>query len=407
MRILFITQWFDPEPAFKGLDFAQALRGAGHEVQVLTGFPNYPEGRMYPGYRMQPARREMIDGIAVIRVALYPSHDRSAVRRVMNYVSFALSASMFGIAKVEEVDVVYVYVPPATAMVPALLLWALRRVPYVVDIQDLWPDTVAATGMMKNPIALGALDAACRVGYCNAQRMSVLSPGFKERLVERGVAGSRIEIVYNWAVEEQCLAGSAVPPAGWPEGPDLFRVLFAGNLGRAQGLHAVLGAARLLCERAAHIRFVILGDGVEAADLKRLAADLANVVFLGRVEREVAARCLGVADALLVHLEDTELFKITIPSKLQMYLAAGRPIVVGVRGDAADLVDQAQAGVACQPGDPVSIAEAVERLATMSPAKRAELGENGRRFYHERLSKRRGIDATVQLLAAATRAEGR
>lgn len=401
MRVLFITQWFDPEPAFKGLDFARALRGAGHEVQVLTGFPNYPEGRLYPGYRMSPVRREVVDGIPVVRVALYPSHDRSALRRVLNYLSFALSASTLGLLSTEEVDVAYVYVPPATAMAPALFLRALRGIPYVLDVQDLWPDTVAATGMMGNGVALGVLGLACRAGYALADRISVLSPGFREKLAERGIPLSRIEVVYNWAAEEHLLDAEPLPPEGWPEGEGLFRVLFAGNLGRAQGLGAVVEAARRLRERRPEVRFVILGDGVEAAELKRQAAGLDNVIFLKRVDRERAARCLGAAEALLVHLVDEQLFEITIPSKIQTYLAAGRPIVVGVKGDAADLVRQAGAGVACRPGDPGSIAEAVDRLAAMPAVDRERLGENGRRYYRERLSKGRGIDATIRLLEEA------
>jgi colanic acid biosynthesis glycosyl transferase WcaI len=402
MRILFITQWFEPEPAFKGLDFAKALRDAGHEVQVLTGFPNYPAGRLYPGYRIRPVQREKCDGIPVVRVALYPNHDLSAARRILNYLSFALSAATFGLLNVDDVDVTYVYSSPATAAIPALVLRALRGTPFVIDILDLWPDSVAATGMLTNRIALKVLAGACHLVYRASSRISVVSEGFKRRLEESGISTERTTVIYNWAVEEEEIwAGKPWEPEGWPGGQGLFRVLFAGNMGRAQGLGAVIHAARILRHRLPEVRFVFMGDGVEAQALKESASGLENVVFLKREPRDRAARCLLKADALLVHLEDAPLFEITIPSKIQTYLAAGRPIIVGVRGDAAELVLQAGAGVACRPGDPGSIAGAVEALASMSAAERESLGERGRTFYRERLSKQMGIDATLRLLETA------
>lgn len=396
-----MTQWFEPEPAFKGLDFAKALRDLGHEVQVLTGFPNYPEGRLYPGYRIQPVLRETCDGIPVCRVALYPSHDRSAIRRILNYLSFALSASTFGLLNVDDVDVVYVYVPPATAIVPALLLRALRGTPYVLDVQDLWPDTVAATGMLENAIALKLLGVACRLGYSLAGGLSVLSPGFRRTLTERGIRPDTTRVIYNWASEEDVLKTSeASALADWPRGPGIFTVLFAGNMGRAQGLGAVITAARILESRRPEVRFILMGGGVEVSALKSAAADLCNVTFLERRSREQAARYLLNADALLVHLEEMPLFEITIPSKVQTYLAAGIPIIMGVRGDAADLVLEAGAGVTCRPGDPESIAEAVCALASMSAADRTEMGARGRRFYDKYMSRDQGVKATIGLMEA-------
>lgn len=405
MRILFVTQWFDPEPAFKGLAFAKALEAAGHDVQVLTGFPNYPEGNLYPGFRMRPLLRESHDGLEVVRVALYPSHDRSAFRRILNYLSFAATASTLGLLAARRPDVVYVYLPPATSMAPALLSRLLRGTPFVLDVQDLWPDTVAATGMVRNRLALSVLGGACRAGYVRASRVVVLSPGFRAALESRGVDPERIRVVYNWAPEEKVLEEPAVTPDGWPHGEGLFRVLFAGNLGRAQGLSSVIQAARILRDRCPNVRIVLAGDGVESVLLRESAADLGNVVFLGRLARESAARCLKLAEALLVHLAPEPLFDITIPSKIQTYLAAGRPIVAGVRGDAADLVSNAGAGVPCTPGDPSSIAEAVEKLASMPKLELEKMGERGRTYYREVLSERRAVETTLGILAEAV--EGR
>src|ERR1035437_8715454 len=198
MKILFLTQWFEPEPTFKGLLFARELAARGHEVEVLTGFPNYPGGHIYPGYRIRPWVREQIDGISILRVALYPSHDKSAFGRVLNYVSFAISAALIGTVLIKKPDVVYVYHPPATIGFAAVALGLLRRVPYVFDICDLWPDTVEASGMLSNSVALRLLGKWCNFVYRRARHIVVVSPGFKQKLVDRGVPPVKIDIIHNW-----------------------------------------------------------------------------------------------------------------------------------------------------------------------------------------------------------------
>ena len=152
MRILFIIQWFQPEPTLKGLPFAQELVKLGHEVEVLTGFPNYPSGKLYPGYRIRFLQKEIIEGIPIIRVPLYPSHDTSGFRRILNYMSYAFSAALIGPWVVKKFDIAYVYHPPATVGLPAIALRFLRGLRFVYDIQDFWPDCLQATGMFKNKI---------------------------------------------------------------------------------------------------------------------------------------------------------------------------------------------------------------------------------------------------------------
>ena len=239
-----LTQWFDPEPMFKGLAFAKALRERGHEVEILTGFPNYPGGKVYPGYRIRPFLREVMEGIPVLRVPLYPSHDTSAIRRIANYATFALSAATIGAAAVKPADVMYVYHPPATVALPAIMIHGMRRIPFVYDIQDLWPDTLNATGMMSNRVLLGLVDRWCRMVYRAASKIVVLSPGFKDVLVHRSVPEEKIEVIYNWCDEGQ------IPKT--PKNESLakelgfsgrFNVLFAGTMGKAQALEAVLDAA--------------------------------------------------------------------------------------------------------------------------------------------------------------------
>lgn len=399
-RVLLLTQWFDPEPTFKGLAFARELVRQGCAVDVVTGFPNYPGGKVYPGYQVKWLRREIIDGISVARVPLYPSHDQSAIRRVANYLSFAVSSCLYGLFLAPRPDVIYAYHPPLTVGIVASLVGLLRRVPVVYDIQDMWPDTLRATGMLNNAAALRSVAVVCRWVYRCVDRIVVLSPGFKRLLVERGVPADRIHIIYNWA-DESALSGPVGQLAPGFPGPERFRVLFAGNLGRAQALGAVLEAAELLQTRRSPACFIFLGGGVELEPLKKDAARrrLENVVFLPAVPMSEVGVYLRGADALLVHLRKDPLFEITIPSKTQAYMAAGKPLLMGVRGDAADLARQSGGAVVAEPENAESIAAAAEALAAATPEALASLGSSAQCFYRENLALRIGVEQFVALFA--------
>jgi glycosyltransferase involved in cell wall biosynthesis len=389
MRILFVTQWFDPEPIFKGLAFARELKRYGHDVQVLTGFPNYPGGRLYEGYRIRPVQRECIDGVSVVRVPLYPSHSRSVAGRTLNYCSFAASAATIGTAIVGRPDVIYAYHPPATVGIPAVTLRAVYGAPLVYDIQDLWPDSVAASGMITSRRRLGLLSTLCRFVYARTDHITVLSPGLKQALIARGVPPEKVTVVYNWCDEAQIIQrGSSAahqPADGWP---GKFLVVFAGTMGAAQALDSALEAARLVGASRPDVHFLFIGGGIESERLaaRALSLNLANVTFLPPVPVASIGRYLARADALLVHLKNDPLFEITIPSKTQAYMAAGRPLVMAVRGDAADLVRRANCGITCEPEDPGSLSRAIQSLAATGPVERRVLGENGRRFYENSCS---------------------
>ncbi|MGR3062240.1 glycosyltransferase family 4 protein [Vibrio vulnificus] len=397
MKILLLTQWFDPEPTFKGLLFAQALRDEGHEVEVLTGFPNYPGGKVYDGYKILPYQKEILDGIVVHRVPLYPSHDSSALKRIFNYVSFAVTSSILGLIKTRNIDVIYSYHPPLTTSLSALLLSFFKRVPFVVDIQDLWPDTLAATGMIKNPKVLKIVEMACRLVYRRAAKIAVLSPGFKQRLISRNVPEKKIELIYNWCNEpalnnyQQCSV--QLPSNG------KLNLVFAGNLGFAQGLPAIIDAAEILMENNTPVNVVFVGDGTAKADSidKSQYKGLDNVYFLPRVPMNQIGSILHQADILLVHLNDDELFRITIPSRTQANLAIGKPIVMGVRGDAADLIDMAGAGITCEPNNPTALVGAIQQLVDMSPQERDLMGQKAKHFYYENLSLKHGVSRFISI----------
>jgi glycosyltransferase involved in cell wall biosynthesis len=396
---LLLTQWFEPEPALKGLLFARALKDKGHVVEVITGFPNYPGGRVYPGYRIKFFQREVIDGIPVLRVALYPSHDASARRRILNYTSFAISVALLGPLLTRRPDVIYAYHPPLTVGLAAAALSLIKRVPFVYDIQDLWPDTLAATGMIEAPLPLKVVDTVARWIYRRAAHVVAQSPGFASRLAERGVPARKLSVIYNWSHEDATEVGGNARIAEEFEAGRKFNVVFAGTMGKAQGLDAVLQAAKLLDRPGSRIQFMLVGGGIETGALKSQAERLGlrNVRFISRVPMSEIGGILAAGDVLLVHLRDDPLFEITIPAKTQAYLSSGKPVLIGVRGDAAELVARSGGGVSCEPEDPQSIADAVTMLEAMDPSELRAMGERGKAFYRSELSLEIGTRHFLQI----------
>lgn len=392
IRVLLLTQWFDPEPTFKGIVFARELVRQGFEVEVLTGFPNYPGGKVYPGYRIKLLQREVIDGVQVTRVPLYPNHDQSAVKRVLNYVSFAASSFIYGLFIAQRPDVIYAYHPPLTVGITAGLLRFLRRIPVVYDIQDMWPDSLRATGMVSDSRALSVVGAVCQWVYRRVDHIAVLSPGFKRLLLQRGVPDAKVDVIYNWADEVALTSSQGHPPANFP-GPERLRILFAGNMGKAQALDTVLEAAALLQKRNARVSFVLLGSGVELDRLKHRAIDmqLQNTIFLPPVPMSEVGALLDAAEVLLVHLRKDSLFEITIPSKTQAYMAVGKPLLMAVDGDAAELVSQSGGGVVVESENALALADAAEALASVQPEALATMGRQAQHFYRERLALQVGV----------------
>ncbi len=389
-----ITQWFDPEPTFKGILFAKELVSRGFKVEVITGFPNYPGGTLYDGYRVKVIQKEVIDGVLVTRVPLFPSHDKSKLGRIFNYLSFAFSSLIYGLFFSKRADVIYAYHPPLTVGISALIIKLFRRVPVVLDIQDMWPDTLKATGMISNSRLLGFVSKVCNLVYSAVTKIVVLSPGFKDLLIDRGVPENKIEIIYNWADEKVLRVVNNETPKEYAsiEG---FKVLFAGNIGQAQGLNVILDAALLLNDDVPNIQFLVLGRGLQLDDLKRRAKELNldNVHFLPAVGMEKVGSFLDSADALLIHLNSDPLFEITIPGKTQAYMAVGKPIIMGVSGDASNLVSRADCGICFEPEDSVALAEAAKGLMLLDSTDIQRLGKNAERFYDENLSVTVGVDS--------------
>jgi glycosyltransferase involved in cell wall biosynthesis len=380
MRVLLVTQWYPPEPQKVVSDIAECIQAAGHSVTVLTGFPNYPAGKLYPGYRIRLWQREELNGVPVIRVPLYPNHSTSAIQRTLNFVSFAASLLVLGPWLVPRVDVVHVYLPPFTISPAAWLISRLFGASLTCEIQDMWPETLKATGMVNDKRALQIVGWLGNWCYRRAARIRVISPGFRDNLIAKGVPADKIEVIPN------CVDTVFYRPM--PADAEMakslaldgrFNVMYAGTIGRAQGLSVVLEAASLL-QDLPDVQFVLVGDGTDLAELQEAAKTrgLENVKFLGRYPEEAMPSMLALADVLFVHLRDDLLFRITIPHKVYTYAAVGKPILAAIRGDTADVVQAANAGLTCEPGNPHKLADAVRQLWNLSSTERQAMGDNGR-----------------------------
>ncbi|HEV2070679.1 MAG TPA: glycosyltransferase family 4 protein [Acidimicrobiales bacterium] len=390
MRIAYITQWWPPEGATIVASLARELSRRGHQLDVVTGFPNYPSGKIYDGYRLRWRQIEHSDGFRTIRVPLYPSHDRSALKRVANYASFGVAASTIGVAHLGRPDVAYVYHPPITSAWPVRVLRRLRGVPFVLHIQDLWPESVVHSGMVgegrRSRRIEAAIERMTRAAYRAAAHIVVISPGFKERLIARGVPSRKITVIMNWADETIFKPTKAAPEVRAQLGPQESRlVIYGGNLGDFQGLETPVRVAARFRGRGIHL--VLIGDGLARHRLESLILELGiqNVSILPPRSPTEIQPFLAAADAHLVSLRDLSFFDSTIPGKTQVAMAMGKPMIASLRGDGAHLVERSRSGFTCAPGEE-ALCRAFERFLCCSPEDLDNMGNNGYHFYKSNLS---------------------
>lgn len=401
MKILLLSQWYPPEPMKLLSDMTESLVAMGHEVTVLTGFPNWPSGNIYPGYRQRLVQRETVNGVHIIRIPLYPDHSRNALKRAANFLSFALSATILGPFVTPRVDVIHVIHPPITVGFPAWVISRLRGSPFTMEIQDMWPENLRSTGMLSNKLALSAVGTFARWVYSKAILVRVISPGFRLNLLEKGVPDAKIRVISNWVDTKYYQpAAKSLEILNRLGMRGRFNILYAGTIGLAQGLDVVLDAAARLQLSTPDAEFVLAGDGVECERLRAEVArrKLANVRFLGRLPGEAMPGLYACADVLFLHLRADPLFAITVPHKVFTYLAAGKPILLGGEGDAAFLVTDARAGIAVPPSHPEALASAVVRLHAMSQADRETMGDNGRQVACQSYSRTQLVGEVARLI---------
>lgn len=381
MRVLIVSQYFWPEN-FRINDLVQELVARGHAVGVLTGIPNYPSGKVFADYQQNPEAFAFYAGSSVWRVPML-SRGHGSVRLVMNYLSFVLGACVVGPWKLrrEQPDVIFVFEPsPVTVGLPAILLGKLKRAPVVFWTLDLWPETLEAMGVVRSPRVLGWVGHLVRFIYNRCTLVLGQSRSFLDSIAQYCVDKGKIRYFPSWA-EDVFQQVDVVPASEVPISDGVFNVLFAGNIGEAQDMPAILEAAECL-KNDSSIRWLIVGDGRKFEWLREEVArrDLQNVLLMGRFPVDRMPSFYAHADALLVSLKKDPVFSLTIPGKVQSYLMAGVPLLGMLDGEGAQVIAEAQAGMVCPAGDGRGLASAVREMAQMSSEARCQLGANGRAY---------------------------
>lgn len=406
MKIGMITQWYDPEGSSAALPgvISRSLTQRGHNVEVLTGFPNYPSGEIAPGYKVRPYQRETMRGVPVHRAPLWANHDQSGARRAVNYFSFAGGATAVGLTRFPRTDANLVHLTPATAAIPALALKTARRTPFVVHVQDLWPDTVLNSALLSRGAsgAAWALHHLCDRIYAAADSVAVTSPGMATAIAARGVPESKIHFVPNWS--DEVSFAPREKPQDLIDKYDLegsFVVMYAGNFGEYQRLELLVDAAAKLRHRS-DITFVIMGSGVLESRLRdRVATEnLTNVRLLPPQPFELMGAYMALADVHYIGLDALPLFERTIPSKVQATMCAAGAIVSAIGGDAARTISEA-GGVALKDASARALASTIDDICQGDGQQIRSMKQSARSYYLETFSEERSSGALLQLLADA------
>ncbi|WOQ16974.1 glycosyltransferase family 4 protein [Raineyella sp. W15-4] len=407
----FFSQWYEPEPGPAALTSvtARALAARGHEVHVLTGFPNYPTGTLAAGYRQVPQLHETLGGVHVTRVPLYLNHNQSAAKRLANYASFGLSAALFGVPLLPELDALWVNYSPITIALPMWLQQITRGTPTVCEVADLWPDTMAVSGLAgAGTIARmgrSGLERWCNAMYASSDAVVYISPGVGPILEDRGVPRERLRYIPKPADEQAFHPSGRSLRTELDIDPEAIVLVYAGTMGAAQGLGSLVEACALVNDP----RLVVLlaGSGTQEGDLRSEAAakGTSNIRFLGRLPQSQMANLLATADAAYVSLARYPLSAVTMPSKTQSILAAGRAILVTGTGDVVNLVDSHRVGFSAMPGDPASISQAIRGILQTGRGGLADMGRTARLLYEDEFSVDRTTTQVEALLGEVSRVQ--
>lgn len=406
LRVLVVSQYFWPEN-MRINNLVEGFVAKGHDVTVLTGFPNYPEGKKFADYKNDPEKFSEYCGAEIIRVPML-ARGKNSLSLALNYLSFFVSASVIGpwLLRGKKFDSIFVYaVSPIMAAIPALVLGWLKKSPVFVWVLDLWPETLSAVGIIRNPRLLSLVGTMVSFIYNRTDYLLMQSRSFDDNVRKyctKPVSDERLVYFPSWA-EDDFSAGANEASDLIEADDSVFTVVFAGNIGEAQDFPAILKAAEIVGNDVP-VRWVIVGDGRMSEWLRDevAARGLTNILLLGRHSLEKMPPLFAKADALLVSLKTNEVFEKTIPGKVQAYLASGRPVIAMIDGEAARVVSESGAGMACSSGDSVALADIVRAMAKLDPAQREEMGAAGKAFYTSNFSKDRLFDRLETLFRTAT-----
>jgi colanic acid biosynthesis glycosyl transferase WcaI len=400
MRLLVVSQYFWPEN-FRINDLVAELVARGHQVSVLTGLPNYPEGEIFQEYSDNPQLYSDYKGADIVRVPMTTRGD-GGLRLVLNYLTFAISASTLGLWKLRgcQFDKIFVYEPsPITVGLPALVIRTVKKVPLVFWVLDLWPETLQAIGVVRSRAILYAVEKLVTFIYKRCDLILVQSRSFIPIIQKYAGIHPYVEYFPSWAENWEDMQ-TVAPAEEVLAKLRVFNVMFTGNIGEAQDFPAILAAAEIL-KYQPNIRWLIVGDGRMsgwvAGEIK--ARRLEECVFLlGRFPVERMPSFFKHADSLLVSLKNEPIFSLTIPAKLQSYLTAGKPILAMINGEGARVTNESASGISCPAGDAQALADSVLKLFAMSLAEREEMGRKGLEYSNREFNRSILIDKLVRIL---------
>lgn len=383
MRILIVSQFFWPEN-LRINDLSAGLIERGHQVTVLTGIPNYPDGRFYSGYGFLKKTRQSYHGVEIIRVPLIPRGRGGRFELFLNYSSFVFFGTLLAPFVCRGAyDAIFVFAgSPILMAIPAIFLSKIRKIPLVVYVLDLWPETISAVGMIKAPFILRSLAKVVRFIYKHSDKILVPSPGLIEPIKAMGIDESHISFWPQWAEDSYQMISPKTDSPEAREMPSGFRIMFAGNVGTAQSFKTIIEAAEKLKDFP-NIHWIILGEGsmkswVENEVRSRVLNN--NVHLLGKRPLELMSNYFAYADVALVSLKRDPIFARTIPAKIQSYMACGRPILACLDGVGAQLVRESGAGISCPAEDSSALAEKVLYMYKLTDAQRHEMGISGQLY---------------------------
>jgi glycosyltransferase involved in cell wall biosynthesis len=402
VRILFVTHYFPPEVGAaqtRLLEWATDQSTRGHDVTVLTGFPNYPHGVVPAEYRGRWFQTERMGGLRVIRTAVYPAPNRGFARRLLNHTSFAVSAIAASL-RIPRQDVVVVETPPLFTAAAGVAVARAKRAGMLLNVADYWPDLAIEHGILRNSAAIAGARWIERFAYRNAEAIAVPTPGLHRRLIARGLRPDHVVMLPH-----------GVDPSRFTDRVDAApvsrRIVYCGTIGMGHATRTLIEAARILEEGGGGYELIVVGDGPERAELESLTRTwaLGSVTFVGRVPRERLPEMLTTAQVTVATQRALPLLTDALSTKVLEYMAAARPVVGAVSGWTAEVITRAQAGVVCPPERPEELAAAIAAVAA-DPARAAELGANGRRYVAANLTRERAGDRLEAALGAAARRRG-
>lgn len=387
-RLLFICQYFYPE-TFRGNDIAFDLARRGVEVTVICGTPNYPKGKFFDGYGIFKKSNETVKGVKVIRIPIIPRGNGSKLQLMLNYFSYLINASLFlpfHLLFSKRYDTCFVQqLSPVLMSVPGVLFKKLTRRKLYIWVLDLWPESLRAAGGVNNKWILSFFGWFSKLQYENSDTIFVSSNGFKKNIQAKGDFRSKIVHLPNWADDEMC-SSELLPIPSFPDG---FNIVFTGNIGEAQDFDSIVDAAKLISP-AEGIHFILVGEGRKKDWVKEQIGkfNLDKIIFLqGRFDLKYMPSFFHAADCLLLPLKDDEIMNLTVPAKMQAYMAGGKPIIAMINGDANELINEINCGIAVEASSPLKLVEAIRHLKSLSQTERMEMGERGKKYCDEHYDK--------------------